>query len=275
MTNILIKLRDIIEDNYKFISETQEYYSSAIFPLEYANIDSASLAVYKNGVLWSLTPVAGSGVAWSRSGTTITITKAGHGFITGDSATITVTSDATALPLGTYTVTKLTSSTFKVTGLNAGATSGTCTYTVVANYSYSSSTGKVTVTGNLTSGDSLEFTYNAYEKYSDTELQGYTRSALYYLTAEKYSTFKVSQSTTIFPTPSEEEECLIAIIAAILIKGAIRQYRTPEITITFGENLSVEEKIKRTIQQFKKTYGVITFVDPTDEAAELEDDDEN
>jgi hypothetical protein len=243
--------------------------------LEYANIDSTTLLVYKNGVLWSITPVAGSAVAWARSGTTITITKTAHGFITGDTATVTVSSATAALPLEAYTVTKLTADTFNVVGLNAGATSGTCTYTIVANYSYSSTTGKVTVTGNLIAGqDSLTFTYNAYEKYSDAELQGYIRSSLYYLTAEKYGTFKILPPTSIFPTPSESEECLITIIASILMKGSIRQYKTPEITITFEENLSVTEKIKRLVQQFKKSYGVLEYVDPTDESAEEDDEDE-
>ena len=259
MTNLLIKVRDILGDNYQTISETQDYISSMIFTMQYSNIDSTTLKVYKNGVLWSLTPVAGAGVAWARTTTVVTITKTAHGLITGDSVVVTVTSDATALPLGTYTVTKLTADTFKVTGLNAGGTSGTCTYTITANYSYSA--GIVTITGNLTAGDSLRFDYQAYSKYSDTELQGYIRSACYYLTAEKYKTFAIKPPTLIFPTPSEDEEALLAIVACILIKGSIRQYRTPEFTITFGENLSVEQKIKQAVAKFKKAFGYIDYVD--------------
>jgi hypothetical protein len=243
-----------------------------IFSLQYANVDSTSLKVYKNGVLWSLTPVAGAGVAWARTTTVVTITKTAHGLITGDSVIVTVTSDATALPLGTYTVTKLTVDTFKVTGLNAGGASGTCTYTITANYSYSA--GIVTVTGNLTAGDSLRFDYSAYSKYSDTELQGYIRSACYYLTAEKYKTFAIRPPTLIFPTPTEDEEALLAIIACILIKGSIRQYRTPEFTITFGENLSIEQKIKQSVAKFKKAFGYIDYVDLDEQAAETEDEDE-
>ena len=272
MTNLLIKVRDILGDNYQTISETQDYISSMIFTMQYSNIDSTTLKVYKNGVLWSLTPVAGAGVAWARTTTVVTITKTAHGLITGDSVVVTVTSDATALPLGTYTVTKLTADTFKVTGLNAGAASGTCTYTITANYSYSA--GIVTITGNLTAGDSLRFDYQAYSKYSDTELQGYIRSACYYLTAEKYKTFAIKPPTLIFPTPSEDEEALLAIVACILIKGSIRQYRTPEFTITFGENLSVEQKIKQSVSKFKKAFGYIDYVDLDEQAAETEDDEE-
>jgi hypothetical protein len=272
MTNLLIKVRDILGDNYQTITETQDYISSMIFSLQYSNVDSTSLKVYKNGVLWSLTPVAGAGVAWARTLTVVTITKSAHGLITGDSVTISVTSDAAALPLATYVVTKLTANTFTIAGLNAGGATGTCTYTITANYSYSA--GIVTVTGNLTAGDSLRFDYQAYSKYSDTELQGYIRSALYYLTAEKYKTFAIKPPTLIFPTPTEEEECLVAIIACILIKGSIRQYRTPEFTITFGENLSVEQKIKQSVSKFKKAFGYIDYVDLDEQAAEVEDDEE-
>ena len=136
MTNLLIKVRDILGDNYQTITETQDYISSMIFSLQYAN-GVASLKIYKNGVLWSLTPVAGTGVEWARTLTAVTIKNPAHGLITGDSVTISVTSDAAALPLGTYVVTKLTANTFTIAGLNAGASSGTCTYTITANYSYS------------------------------------------------------------------------------------------------------------------------------------------
>jgi hypothetical protein len=197
MTNLLVKIRDIIADNYQSIigADVQDYISSKIFTLQYSNIDSATLIVYKNGVLWS-----GS------------------------------------------------------------------------NYSYDA--GIVTITGTLTAGDSLRFDYNAYAKYSDAELQGYIRSALYYLTAEKYKTFVIRPPTLIMPTPSEDEECLIAIIAAILIKGSIREYRTPEFSISFGESISVEEKIREAVSKFKKSFGYLGYIDLSEQAAETEEDEE-
>lgn len=197
MDTILTKLRDIIGDNYTFIpDDIQEYYGGAkIFPLQYANIDSATLVVYKNGAIWA-----------------------------------------------------------------------------ASNYSYSSTTGKVTVTGTLTSGDVLTFEYNAYEKYSTSELRGYIRSALYQLSVNKYKTFTAKSDNIIFPTPTEAEECLIAIIAAIINKGNIRQYRTPEFTITFDtDNMSVEKKIRNTLIQFKKTFGVISYIGTDEQLPEPSD----
>ena len=195
MEEILIKVRDILADNYQSCSETQDYISSKIFTLQNANVDSTTLKVYKNGVLWA-----------------------------------------------------------------------------TANYSYSA--GIVTVTGTLSAGDTLRFDYSAYEKYSDTELQGYIRSAVYYLTAEKYRTFAIRPPTLIMPTPSEDETSLIAIMACILIKGAIRQYRTPEFSITFGENLSVEQKIKQAIANFKKTFGYIDYINLDLQPADTDDEED-
>lgn len=191
MENILIKLRDLIDDNYKFNLEVQEYFGGAkIFPLQYANIDVDSLVVKKNGTPWANT-----------------------------------------------------------------------------NYSYDN--GKVTVTGTLVAGDNLTFEYDAYEKYSNFSLYAYIRNALCYLAVEKYKTFTIESGDLLSPTPTDEEESLIAIVAAILIKGNVRQYRTPEFTIVFDtDNMSVEKKIRITLRQFKKTYGQMTYIDPTASSAE-------
>lgn len=70
----------------------------------------------------------GTGVAWARSGTTVTITKVAHGLITGNTIIVSVSSDVTALPLATYDATKLTADTFTVVGIDAGGAAGTCSY---------------------------------------------------------------------------------------------------------------------------------------------------
>lgn len=65
--------------------------------------------------------------AWTRVTTTATFTVTSHGMVTGDAITVSVTSDAAAIPLGFYTVTVLTANTFTIVCLNAGAASGTAT----------------------------------------------------------------------------------------------------------------------------------------------------
>lgn len=178
--------------------------------------------------------------------------------------------------LASNTFEYLTSKIFTLTEGNIDATSLLCykggALWASSNYSYSATTGKVTVTGTLVLGNILEFNYNAYKKYSDNELRGYIRAAISYLSIEKYKTFTVRSDNVIFPTPREKEENLIAVIANILIDGSISQYRTPEITIFFNGKLSKEEKIKQTIRQFQKTLGVIKFaLQNSDEPLPTED----
>jgi len=140
------------------------------------------------------------------------------------------------------------------------------------NYSYSAVTGKLTVTGTVAVGDSLEITYSYYAKYSDIELEGFIRSAVSHLVVEKYRCFAIKPPNIIFPTPSEEEENLIAIVASILIKGDIISYRTPELTINFERGDSKEKKIKKLVRNFKKTIGNFQYIDPTENTSDCEED---
>lgn len=140
-----------------------------------------------------------------------------------------------------------------------------------SNYSYSSTTGKLTVTGSLTAGDSLEVTYSYYQKYSDTELQGFIKAAISHLSVERYNTFTVKSDNVIFPTPTEAEENLIAIIATILIKGDVTGYRTPELTISFERGDSKEKKIKKIVRQFKKSKGVFRYVKMDDKIVDIDE----
>lgn len=205
MESIIIKLRDAIDDGLKPTTDSVEFVTSKIFTLSEANVDSTSLLIYKNGVLFP-----------------------------------SVTTDIPP----------------------------------VTNWTYSSVNNKVTVLTALVAGTSLEFTYNAYARYSDNELRGYIRAALGYLAIDKYKTFVSRSDNTIYPTPSELEEYLISFIASVLIKDSIGSYKTPEITINFNDKQSKEDKIRTAIIQFQKTYGALTYVDLDEEIA-TEDEEED
>lgn len=95
--------------------------------------NTASTSVY--GTHWLDTYVCGvagttAGVSWSRSGTTVTVTAAGHNLRTGMLIYVTTSSATTPVPLGVKTVTVLTSSTFTFTGVASGSTSGTLDFDV-------------------------------------------------------------------------------------------------------------------------------------------------
>jgi hypothetical protein len=130
----------------------------------------------------------------------------------------------------------------------------------VGNYSFNSGTCELTIIGTLAAGDSLAVTYSYYAKYSDNEIIGRIKAAISYLSVEKYGTFAIKEDNVIFPTPDEQEENLIAIVASILIKGDVVSYRTPEFTITFERGESKEKKIKQCIRQSKKAYGVLQYI---------------
>lgn len=80
---------------------------------------------------WTLISIGTATVSatWTRSGTTATVTATGHGLLTGGEATVTVTSDADAIPLGAKSVTVTGANTFTIPCLDDGATSGSLTYT--------------------------------------------------------------------------------------------------------------------------------------------------
>jgi hypothetical protein len=166
---------------------------------------------------------------------------------------------------GVTVVEYLTSKVFTLEDSNVASATIKCykngTLWASANYSYNSDNNKVTVTGTLAVSDILEFTYSYYEKYSITILDRYIKASIINLSTEKYKTFTVKTDDIIFPTPSEEEENLIAIIASILMGSNIKNYRTPEITITFNDNMSKEDKITRVIKKFKSLAGYATHID--------------
>lgn len=69
-------------------------------------------------------------MAWARSGTTVTFSSTvAHALVTGDSIDITSSSQIVPLPIGVYTVTRLSSTTFSVIGVNSGAVNGTAQFT--------------------------------------------------------------------------------------------------------------------------------------------------
>jgi hypothetical protein len=94
-----------------------------------------------------------SSVSWSRSTTVATITSTAHGLRVGDTILVTTTSDASAIILGTKTLTQITAvaspvntaNTFQFTCLNAGSASGTLTFTPI--------NGRVAIQMNETTSD--------------------------------------------------------------------------------------------------------------------------
>lgn len=120
-------------------------------------------------------------------------------------------------------------------------------------------TGIVTLTGTFTSGNVLRFTYT-FAKYSDSILYNYARSALVYLSLYGEQDFELEGSSEddyyVSPTPDNQEEDLIAIVAALLINPNFKSYKFGNVTITLPETLTKDAKIKNIISDYYAGIGV-------------------
>ena len=113
----------------------------------------------------------------------------------------------------------------------------------------------------MTSGDTIQINYTIYPNYSDTELDSYLQSALMYISNYQYTYFEIT-SDDVNPEPTPEEENLIAMVSAIIIKPEDKSYRLPDMSVSISNRaLPKEEKIQKLISVFKKSktgvYGIM------------------
>lgn len=125
--------------------------------------------------------------------------------------------------------------------------------TSTSSYTFNSSTKKVTVSASLTSGDTIQIDYTVYLNYSDAEIKGYINSAIYYLSMHNYDQFEIESGDQIYPTPTNKEEKLIALIASLLINKPVSNYRLPNLSINIPEKDSLDQKISKVISSFKRS----------------------
>lgn len=119
------------------------------------------------------------------------------------------------------------------------------------DYEFDGDTEKVSLLlSGVVTGDVIEMDY-PYTKYSDTELDGYIRSALIHLSVNNFYTFE-EENEEIYPEPEDRELNLIAMVTSVLIQGTASQIKLPDMIIQFNEKLSVSDKIKKIIATFKK-----------------------
>jgi hypothetical protein len=118
-------------------------------------------------------------------------------------------------------------------------------------YSYDSSTNKVTISASLVSGDTIEVQYTYYPNYSSTEIQNYVSAALVHLSINNYYTFEVI-SGTVYPDPEPNEKNLIAFVTSVIINPDNKSYSLPDIRISVPKDLPLNEKINKIIAIAKR-----------------------
>jgi len=156
-------------------------------------------------------------------------------------------------------VISLTQTTINGVSLDSGETA-----------THSTSTNKVTVIGaSWTAGDEIEFTYTYYSKYSNTELDNWIKAALVHLGLnDSCKIFEMeddgNDSYYFEPTPTKNEENLIALITAILLNPEWSEYRLPNITIKFPRIHDKETKIARLVKHAQSMTGWTGLIDLED-----------
>jgi len=128
-------------------------------------------------------------------------------------------------------------------------------------YSFDSTTNKITITAALTSGDTIEVDYTFY-KYGDTELIEFIRAALVWMSiyADCSTDYEIEEND-IYPTPDNKTEDMIALVASILIKPDYSEYRLPNLTVRYPRNITKEEKIERLVRKFHRGIGEISVLE--------------
>ena len=125
------------------------------------------------------------------------------------------------------------------------------------DYSFDSSTNKLTVSASLTSGDTIEIQYTYYPNYSSTEIEQFVRAAVINLSINHYYTFEVDDSQDFYPQISDKEKNLVAFIAAILIDPDNKSYRLPDMSITVPKSLPTRDLVSKAVAIFKhNTHGL-------------------
>ena len=128
-------------------------------------------------------------------------------------------------------------------------------------YTYDAALQKVTVTSSLLVDDIIEMNYTYYSNYSDTELVGYIKHALGYISINQYADWQIKDNDNIYPSPTFAEQNLIAMIAGVIIDPENKSIRTPDFAVTLKNPMSTADMISKIIAIFKKSpAGVFTML---------------
>lgn len=129
-------------------------------------------------------------------------------------------------------------------------------------WSYDSTTNRITISASLTSLDIIEVTYSYY-KYSEAELNDTIKASLVWLSIFSYcsQTDYELEDDDIYPTPTNKTTDLIALISSILIKPDYTEYRLPNLVVRYDNKLSQEDRIEMLVAKFKYSPGIFDVIE--------------
>jgi hypothetical protein len=131
------------------------------------------------------------------------------------------------------------------------------------DYTFDVDTNKIEITASgLITGDVIEVDYT-YTKYSDTELDGYIRSALIFISVYSHSdefNYELEGHSAgemeIVPTMDAHTSDLVALVTSILIKPDYIMYNLPNLRVTYPVKMPKEERIEKLIASFNSGIGI-------------------
>jgi len=134
---------------------------------------------------------------------------------------------------------------------------------VTTDYTFDTVTNKITITATgLETSSVIEVDYT-YFKYSNTELDGYIRSALVFLSVySKDDNFEFelegesAGDSEVVPTMDSHTGDLVSLVASILIKPSYISYKLPNLTVTYPVKMPKEERIEKLIGKFNEGIGI-------------------
>jgi hypothetical protein len=134
---------------------------------------------------------------------------------------------------------------------------------ITDDYTFDEDTNKITITASgidTSSVIEVDYTYN---KYSDTELDGYIRSALVFISVYSRSdefNYELEGESAgdmeIVPTMDSHIGDLVSLVASILIKPGYSQYNLPNLKVVYPEKMTKEERIAKLITRFNEGIGL-------------------
>jgi len=163
--------------------------------------------------------------------------------------------------------TKTSSNIFTISQTNITLSKVLLNGTETEDYTFDETTNKIEITASaFVEGDIIEVDFTYY-KYSDTELNGFIRASLVWISVYGYidKDFELEEESGedwISPTPTNQESDLIALISSILIKPDWNVYKLPNVTVQYPRNMTKEERIEKLISKFQcglGTNGIISF----------------
>jgi hypothetical protein len=143
------------------------------------SITTPTGTITAKGVCWGITTnpfLTKTSVSWSKSGNTATITSSAHGMSSGTIITISVSTDATAVPNTNYVITVTNANTFTITLSTSSTATGTFSYNIVGNGFTNDGTGNSNFPSAITS---LTTGTTYYVRAYVTELVGSTSTTYY------------------------------------------------------------------------------------------------